>query len=162
MTVPALGDPHDMISLMHEVSHLMRVAADRRARCHGSTRAQWFILLRLSKQAGLSQKELADQLEVEPITIARLVDRLEQNGLVERRADGQDRRVWRLHLLPAAHDILGEIHMQIDGLCRELLAGVPEAARAAMAAALRRMKANLLNLQDIQPAEAVEQDLESA
>ena len=65
------------------------------------TRAQWAILIWLERQPGLSQKELAEILEVEPITVARLIDRLEERGMVERRPDPRDRRIWRLHLLPA-------------------------------------------------------------
>ena len=74
------------------------------------TRAQWIVLVRLDQQPGLSQNELAAIVEVEPITIARLVDRLEKRGLVERRPDAKDRRVWRLHLRPAAQPLVEEIH----------------------------------------------------
>ena len=83
--------------------------ADRRAGCHGLTRAQWVILFWLDRQPGLSQKELAEILEVEPITVARLIDRLEERGMVERRADPGDRRVWRLHLLPPARPGAGRV-----------------------------------------------------
>src|SRR5690349_22247249 len=87
----------------------MRTLADRRARAHGMTRAQWMILFRLRRHDGLTQRELAEILEVEPITVGRLVDRLEARGLVERRADPADRRCWRLHLTTAAAPVLVEI-----------------------------------------------------
>src|SRR5271163_1221835 len=91
----------DLLFLLHDVARLVRVEADKRARLHGMTRAQWGVLLRVARNPGLSQKEVADLLEVEPISVARLVDRMAASGLVERRADAQDRRIWRLHLLPA-------------------------------------------------------------
>src|SRR5580698_5966973 len=74
------------------------------------TRAQWGILLWLERQPGMSQKELSELLEVEPISVARLVDRLEARAMVERRPDPKDRRIWRLHICPAAHPALHEIH----------------------------------------------------
>ena len=100
--------PHspDLLILLNDVGRMLRTEGDRRARAQGMTRAQWVMLLRLERQPGLSQKELAELLEVEPITVARLVDRLEARGLVERRADPADRRVWRLHLLPEAQGVL--------------------------------------------------------
>ena len=90
----------DLMFLLHDVARLLRVDADKRARAHGMTRAQWGILIWLERQPGLSQKELAEILEVEPITVARLIDRLESRGMVERRPDPKDRRIWRLHLCP--------------------------------------------------------------
>ena len=79
----------------------MRTKFDQRARARGMTRAQWHILARVERQPGLSQSELAAICEVEPITVARLVDRLEKRGLLERRSDPNDRRIWRLHNLAA-------------------------------------------------------------
>ena len=93
----------DLMFLLHDVARLLRVDADKRARAHGMTRAQWGILIWLERQPGISQKELSELLEVEPITVARLIDRLERRGMVERRPDPKDRRIWRLHLLPPAH-----------------------------------------------------------
>src|SRR5271166_4847755 len=100
---------NDFLFLLYDVARLMRTRADQRARMRGMTRAQWVILARLDRQPGISQTEMAAIVEVEPITIARLVDRLESRGLVERKADPKDRRVWRLHLTPAATPILEEI-----------------------------------------------------
>lgn len=95
--------------LLNDVGRMIRTEADRRARAHGMTRAQWVMLLRLERQPGLSQKELAELLEVEPITVARLADRLEARNLLERRPDPQDRRIWRLHLLPEAAPLLRQL-----------------------------------------------------
>src|SRR5215475_8953030 len=99
----------DFLFLLYDVARTMRTRADQRARARGMTRAQWVILARLERQPGLTQNELASIVEVEPITIARLVDRLEARELVVRKADPRDRRVWRLHLTPAAVPILREI-----------------------------------------------------
>ncbi len=134
----------DVMFLMHDVARLMRVEADRRARVNGMTRAQWSMLLRLAIKPGLSQKELADLLEVEPISVARMIDRLEASGLVERRADEHDRRVWRLHLRPEATAQLEAINRQRQEMAHFSLDGVPPAVREAMIEGLIRMKANFL------------------
>ena len=99
----------DPLMLISDLARLLRTRADARARAFGMTLAQWKILVRLEAQPGVSQNELAALVEVEPITIARLVDRLETRGFVERRADPADRRIWRLHLTSAAAPILKEI-----------------------------------------------------
>ncbi len=135
---------NDLFVLMHDVARLTRVETDRRARVNGMTRAQWGILLRLAYHPGLSQKELASLMEVEPITVARLVDRLQAGGLVERRADEQDRRIWRLHLRPAATSMVASINRQRDELAAYVTAGLPEPLRAAMVEGFQIMKANLL------------------
>jgi DNA-binding MarR family transcriptional regulator len=100
----------DPIFLLHDVARIMRTRFDQWARAYGMTRAQGVILVRLESQPGISQNEMASICEVEPITVGRLVDRLETRGLIERRADPSDRRVRRLHLLPAAKSVLADIH----------------------------------------------------
>ncbi len=92
----------EFLVLLHDVARLHRVRVDQVARTQGMTRAQWVTLVKLERQPGLSQADLASLLEVEPITVARTVDRLEAHGLVERRPDPNDRRIWRLHLTEAA------------------------------------------------------------
>src|SRR3954466_15961812 len=99
----------DMLILLHDVARMQRTRFDQWARNYGMTRAQGIILTRLERQPGLSQNEMAALCEVEPITIGRLVDRLEARGLLERRADPGDRRIRRLHLLPASEPILAKI-----------------------------------------------------
>src|SRR3954471_1745027 len=106
--MPDLHEPNLLI-LLNDVARLIRTQADRRARAHGMTRAQWMILVRLRRCGGMTQRELAEILEGGPITAARLVDRLAARGLVGRRADPAARRVWRLHLTPAADPVLAEI-----------------------------------------------------
>ncbi|HEY2447019.1 MAG TPA: MarR family transcriptional regulator [Rhizomicrobium sp.] len=133
----------DLMLLLHDVARLLRTRFDQRARATGMTRAQWVILARLSAKPGLSQIEMASLLEVEPISVGRLVDRLEARGLVERRPDPSDRRVWRLHLTPSAQPILDQISKARDVLGEELFDGVNPASRTTMVDALLRMKNNL-------------------
>lgn len=134
---------YENLFLVHEVAHLIRTLADQRARTRGMTRAQWMILRRLERRPGLSQNELAAMVEVEPITVGRLIDRLEARGLVERRNDPHDRRVHRLHLTAKSNPILREIAGSIDELSARISAGIDAETLATMAAGLRAMKANL-------------------
>src|SRR5580692_4949309 len=99
----------DLMIVLNDVARLVRTRFDQRARAFGMTRAQWVILARLNRQPGLSQNDMAAICEVEPITVGRLIDRLEARGFVERRADPADRRIRRLHLLPAAKPLLEDI-----------------------------------------------------
>lgn len=134
----------DLMFLLHDVARLLRVDADKRARAHGMTRAQWGILFWLDRQPGLSQKELAEILEVEPITVARLIDRLEARGMVERRPDPKDRRIWRLHLCPPAHGVLQEIDRQRGEMRCLVTSGLAEATIDTMTEALITMKMTLI------------------
>lgn len=135
----------DLMLLVNDVARLLRTQFDHYARAHGMTRAQWVILARLNVMPGLSQNEMAQLLEVEPISVGRLIDRLEARGLVERRPDPADRRVRRLHLLPAAQPVLAQISLYRDVLADELLGGVDMAARGQVIDALVTMKNNLIS-----------------
>jgi DNA-binding MarR family transcriptional regulator len=141
-----MSDLHEpnLLILLNDVARLIRTQADRRARAHGMTRAQWMILVRLHRCGGMTQRELAEILEVEPITVGRLVDRLAARNLVERRADPTDRRVWRLHLTPAADPVLAEIDRVRIAFDAEATAGLPPERRQAAVEALLLMKSNLL------------------
>ena len=143
-THPTVHDFHrDLMFLLHDVARLIRVDADKRARAHGMTRAQWGILIWLERQPGLSQKELAEILEVEPITVARLVDRLEVRGMAERRPDPKDRRIWRLHLGSDAYPMLGEIDRQREELRALVTRGLDAKTIETMTEALLTMKSTL-------------------
>lgn len=141
-----MPDSHDanLLILLTDVARLIRTQADRRARAHGMTRAQWIILVRLRRHGGLTQRELAEILEVEPITVGRLIDRLAARGLVERRADPADRRCWRLHLTLAADPVLAEIDQVRIAFDAEATASLTPEARQALTEALQLMKSNLL------------------
>ena len=134
---------HEMLVELYDVARLMRTRFDRWARTYGMTRAQGVILARLSRQPGMTQNEMAGLCEVEPITVGRLVDRLEARGLVERRPDPTDRRVKRLHLLPAAEPILSEITRSREHLDAEITDGLFGPAREALVDALLHIKTKL-------------------
>ena len=134
---------HDILLELYDVARLIRTRFDRWARTYGMTRAQGVILARLSRQPGMTQNEMAALCEVEPITVGRLVDRLEARGLLERRLDPSDRRIRRLHLLPAAQPILAEIQHYKEDLFRDLTDGLDEATLERVTHALLHMKAQL-------------------
>ncbi|MEN3929710.1 MarR family transcriptional regulator [Microvirga sp. W0021] len=110
----------DPLILLHMVGRLLRNYIDKRARDFDMTRAQWIILMYVSRTPGLTQQELANILEVEAITIGRLIDKLEQRSLIERRRDPKDRRVWRLHNLPASNDTI----LAINQIRKDLLTDI--------------------------------------
>jgi DNA-binding MarR family transcriptional regulator len=101
------------------------------------------MLLRLERKPGLSQKELSELLEVEPITVARLIDRLEQRGLVERRPDPRDRRIWRLHLRPEAMALVQEIHQERNEIAGMATEGLSDETVGRMRDALTLMRETL-------------------
>jgi DNA-binding MarR family transcriptional regulator len=133
----------DPVVLVTDVARLMRTLADGWARAFGMTRAQWMILVRLERQPGMSQNELAALIEVEPITVARLIDRLERRGMVERRSDPGDRRIWRLHLTPEARPMLEEIYKARAELNAILTQNVPSKNLETAIDCLLQMKNNL-------------------
>jgi MarR family transcriptional regulator for hemolysin len=133
----------DPLILIHDLARMMRTRFDQHARRYGMTRAQWIILLRLERQPGLSQNELAAICEVEPITVGRLIDRLEKHELVERRSDPDDRRIRRLHLLPASQPILTEIGLYLDAARKQITGGMPGGMLEHLADALMHIKNNL-------------------
>jgi len=92
-----------------ETAHALRKAFDRLAVGLGVTRAQWKVLFRLTRKPGMRQVELADMLDLEPITLCRIVDRLEEGGLVERTRDPDDRRAWRLHVTAKAQPLVDKL-----------------------------------------------------
>jgi len=124
----------------------MRRRFDERAREVGATRAQWRTLTTLSRNEGLNQGALADLLEVEPITLCRMIDRLEESGLVERRRDPSDRRAWQLFLTDKSKPILDDLRSMAEDLFDQVLQGIDEPDRAALGKTLQRMRANLLIL----------------
>ena len=130
-------------SLLSDSARFLRRRFDSRARSLGVSRAQWTVLFALSRNEGINQAGLAETLEVETITVGRMVDRLEEAGLVERRADPADRRAWRLHLTPKAHPILDQLRSVADGVMDEALAGVAMAEQALLADLLTRIRTNL-------------------
>lgn len=130
--------------LIHDVSRMMRNWFDARAQHLGLTRAQWRVLIQLSAREGASQRELAEILEIDTVTLGRHIDRLERDNWLERRPDPDDRRVWRLHLTPAARPTLDEMEALAIQLQEDAVAGLSQDERAALNAALKRIKANVI------------------
>lgn len=135
----------DLLILLKDVARHIGTYGDQLARAHGITRAQLTILARLSREPDLSQCELATIAEVSPMTIARLIDRLEELGLVERRADPADRRIWRLRLTAKAAPLQHEIDRLRVKLRTVTTRGIEPAVLRAMGLGLRQMKANVLS-----------------
>ena len=133
----------DILILLNDVARRMRTRFDQWARNYGVTRAQGLILTRLDRHPGLSQNESATICEVEPITVGRLVDRLEARGFLERRADPADRRIRRLHLLPASAPVLAAIEDYKIALEGYLTDGLEPGVQKAMLEALLHMKCKL-------------------
>jgi DNA-binding MarR family transcriptional regulator len=144
LIIDRVTDQPDLLFLLHDVARLLRLDADRRAGAHGLTRAQWVIMFWLERQPGLSQKELAEIVEVEPITVARLIDRLEERGLVERRDDPRDRRIWRLHLRPTAAPVLQSLHAERADMLRVVAGCLDPDLMQALKDGLTRMKSNVV------------------
>lgn len=130
--------------LLNDTSRLLRKRFEQRARGFGLTRAQWQALAYLARNEGVQQSALADILELEPITLGRILDRLEAAELIQRRRHETDRRAWRLFLEPKAHDLLTHMFVIGDATRTEALDGVSEADRAVLTRVLCRMKSNLI------------------
>jgi DNA-binding MarR family transcriptional regulator len=107
-----------------ETAHALRKAFDRLAVGLGVTRAQWKVLFKLTRRPGLRQVELADMLDLEPITLCRIVDRLEEARLVERVRDPDDRRAWRLHVTSSAQPLIEKLRHVGAELVDQAFAGI--------------------------------------
>ena len=134
---PALG------FLLHEVARLLRKRFEQNARCSGLTRSQWQVLTYLAQNEGINQARLAEPIEIEPITLGRIADKLETLMLITRNPHPTDRRRRILHLMPAARSRLEQAGEYGDVTHREALAGVSEADRRRLLKTLQALKANL-------------------
>jgi DNA-binding MarR family transcriptional regulator len=137
-----------IVSQLVETSRLLRNYIDHRAKTRGTTRAQWIVLFRLREQEGLSQVDLADVLELQPISLVRLLDRLVEQGLVERRSDPRDRRANRLFLTAAGRQLADDLDSLRDAIATDVLQGVPTAALETSLKALRDIKDRIKTLDD--------------
>jgi MarR family transcriptional regulator for hemolysin len=118
--MPARHPYREFAFTLIDTARLLRTLSDQEVRRMGMTRAQWAVLARIERNEGLKQSESAEILEIQPITLTRLVDRLAENGLIERRPDEHDRRAWRLYLTPAAKPLVD----RLDGLGRNMMRNV--------------------------------------
>ena len=130
--------------LVHEVARLMRRSFDRRVQSLGLTQAQWRALVHLSRCEGMNQAALAEILEIQPITLTRLLDKLQQSGWIERRHDPADRRSFRLYLTEQAQPLLAELEAAGTEIRAEATAGMNQTTRRELIDLLCAIKTNLL------------------
>ena len=137
-----------LIAQLVESSRLLRNHIDHRAKVRGSTRAQWIVLFRLRQQEGLSQVDLADVLELQPISLVRLLDRLVEHGLLERRHDPKDRRANRLFLTASGRQLVDDLDSLRDDIATGVLQDLPDEAIETSLATLRDIKDRIKALSD--------------
>jgi MarR family transcriptional regulator, transcriptional regulator for hemolysin len=126
-----------------DVARMLRTYADQRARQFGISRAQWAVLIRIDRTEGLKQSELAEILDLQPISLTRLLDRLADSGLIERRADPNDRRAKRLFLKPAARPMLEQLAELGKDTMATVLEGLEPKSNERLLRDLGLMKDNL-------------------
>jgi DNA-binding MarR family transcriptional regulator len=137
-----------------ETSHAMRRFYDRRAAQLGVTRAQWRVIAVLGHHPGMKQVELADRLDIEPISACRIVDRLVEAGLVERQRDPGDRRAWRVSLTARAEPLRERLGALADEMSLEAFAGIGDAELEVVRAALARVRDNIAHREEAKQVSA--------
>src|SRR5437764_13373635 len=128
-----------------EAQRMVRAYADKQAARYGITRARWAGLGKVERTEGLKQTELAEQMEMQPITLTRLVDKLCNNGWIERRGDETDRRVNRLYLKKAARPLLGKLSGLRSEITTTALEGINPSDAHRLLAQLEAIKENVRN-----------------
>jgi MarR family transcriptional regulator for hemolysin len=146
MLMAPVSKNREFAFLLNDVARLLRTYADYRAAQFGMTRAQWAVLVRVDRTEGLNQSELAEVLDLQPITLTRLLDKLCDSGLIERRADPADRRAKRLFLTAAAHPLLRQLGVLGEETMANTLAGVDGESVEQMVSKLAVVKDNLRRL----------------
>ena len=142
MCSPMTG-PSAFTHQLHDVTRLLRKHFDRRAAAFGLTRAQWRLLKAIHRQEGQTQAALADTLEMEPVAVGRVIDRLAQGGFIERRADPADRRCWRLHLTAKAHAVADDMEVIAQKLRDDSVKGIEPAHLKIFLQVLSDLRSNL-------------------
>jgi MarR family transcriptional regulator for hemolysin len=145
-------NPPTLGFLLHDVARLLKKRLEQHSRGSGLTRSQWQILAYLAHNEGINQKGLAELLDIEPITLGRIVDKLETLRLIKRNPHPTDRRRWLLHLMPAARSRLEQAGEYGDVTRKEALAGVSEEDRQHLLKTLQALKENLSQACDAPPA----------
>jgi len=141
----------EFIAQLIESSRLLRNYIDQHAKRRGTTRAQWIVLFRLRQQEGLSQVDLAEVLELQPISLVRLLDRLVEHGLLERRSDPKDRRANRLFLTASGRQLVDDLDSLRDAIATDVLQDVPADAIESSLKTLRDIKERIKGVAE-QPA----------
>jgi MarR family transcriptional regulator, transcriptional regulator for hemolysin len=147
MSQPAGPEDDGYIGYMlSDVARLMRTVFDRRMRELGLTRGQWLVLTRLYRRPGSSQTELSDMLEIDRASAGRMIDRMEKNGWVERRADAGDRRINRLHLTSDAHQVHADMWSVAEATVDDALSPLSAVERAQYTELTAKVKGQLQSL----------------
>jgi MarR family transcriptional regulator for hemolysin len=133
----------DFLSALFETQRMLRQLADKEARQHGMTRAQWAVLAKLERIEGQKQADLADAMEMAPISLTRLIDKLCDSGLIERRSDASDRRVNRLYLTEAARPLLAKLTVLRADIIQTALKGLSETETLQLVEHLEAIKDNI-------------------
>jgi len=141
--MPHTRSRRELAFAINDVARLLRTNADQKAAQFGMTRAKWAVLARLDRFEGLKQNELAEMLDLQPISLTRLLDGLSENGLIERRSDPKDRRAKRLFLTPAARPLLDRLSELGEDLMTTALAGLDQSEASALLTSLTTIKENL-------------------
>jgi MarR family transcriptional regulator for hemolysin len=141
--MPKLPAKREIAFQIMDVARMLRTYADQRARQFGISRAQWAVLIRIERTEGLKQSELAEILDLQPISLTRLLDRLADNGLIERRADPNDRRANRLYLKPPARPMLDQLAELGTDMMETVLTGLEPKTIERMLTDLVLIKDNL-------------------
>lgn len=139
-------DRAQFATAMVDATRLLRREFDRRVAHLKLTRVQWRALKSIGGVPGQTQSELAERLEADPISLGRVVDRLQAAGFVERRADPGDRRCWRLHLAPGSAPVMAEVDRLSRELREQVLGDIDDAALATTLDVLDRVKDTLLSM----------------
>jgi MarR family transcriptional regulator for hemolysin len=142
--------------LIHDVGRLLRRLIDQRAQAVGMTSAQWRVLSAVARaefkqEEAPNQAAIADQMDLEPITLSRLIDRMEAAGLIERRPDPADRRAHRLYLQEGARPLVARFREIAIGCLTDALAGVSEAELDQVTDVLTRIRNNLTGKAEVVP-----------
>ncbi|TPI36013.1 MarR family transcriptional regulator [Mesorhizobium sp. B3-1-9] len=130
--------------VLHDVARLLRKRFEQRSRAFGLTRAQWQVLAYLSLREGIHQNKLADLIEIMPITLARLLDKMQARGFIERRPNPADRRAWLLYLTPKAHPLIEVMRSNGQKTREEAFTGLSAEAQRQLLQTLCLIKSNLL------------------
>lgn len=148
----SISPAKSLLFLMHDVSRLLRRQMDQRAQALGLTSAQWRVLasiarVELLEQEPLSQAALAEQMDMEPITLSRHVDRMEAAGLIERRPNPHDRRAYRLYLTDTARPLVDRFRAMGSDCLGSATDGITDEEIALVTDVLTRMRANIVESQ---------------
>ena len=130
--------------LIHDVSRLRRSAFDRCLKPLNVTRSQWWVLAYLSREDGMTQSQLAEELDLGKVAVGGLIDRLEKSGLLRREADASDRRVNRVFLEPKSKQLIAKMRKVSHRMNTQILDGLPDDRLESTAVTLGSMKRNLL------------------